>query len=232
MPVIHLEQTVKSQMKLLVIECGKDTAACQNVITTIEKIPKNPELKKKWMQVLKRKGVREPNSSHRVCSAHFAGGTKTYMNNTPTVFAQVTKSRPRKKPMERKIIDVKNDLDIPEVSSHFEPTTPGVNVESNANNNELGKLKKEIISLQAKNEALQEKYDKDTADLKCELFRMERFIGSDTDFRFYTGFPNYNSFKAFFALITFLQLVHILFTMVLKLLLEHLSTRISVASQD
>ena len=27
---------------------------------------------------------------------------------------------------------------------------------------------------------------------------MERFIRSDTEFRFYTGFPNYNSFKAFF----------------------------------
>ena len=129
----------------------------KNPELSFHKIPKNPKLKKKWMQVLKRKGVREPNSSHRVCSAHFAGGTKTYMNNTPTVFAQVAKSRPRKKPMERKIIDVKNDLDIPEVSSHFESTTPDVNVESNANNNELGKLKKEIISLQAKNEALQEK---------------------------------------------------------------------------
>lgn len=56
--------------------------------------------------------------------------------------------------MEKKIIDVKNDLGISEVSSHFESTTPNVNVENNANNNELGKLKKEIISLQAKNEAL------------------------------------------------------------------------------
>ena len=92
-----------------------------------------------------------------VNSPHFAGGTKTYMNNIPTVFARVTKSRPRKKPMERKIIDVKNDLDIPEASCHFESTTPDVNVENNANNNESGKLKKEIISLQAKNEALQKK---------------------------------------------------------------------------
>ena len=30
------------------------------------------------------------------------------------------------------------------------------------------------------------------------LFRIERFIGSDSDFRFYTGFPNYMTFKAFF----------------------------------
>ena len=34
---------------------------------SFHKIPKNPELKKKWMQVLKRKGVRELNSSRRVC---------------------------------------------------------------------------------------------------------------------------------------------------------------------
>ena len=27
---------------------------------------------------------------------------------------------------------------------------------------------------------------------------MERFIGSDSDFRFYTGFPDYSTFKAFF----------------------------------
>ena len=97
--------------------------------------------------------------------------------------------------MERKTINVKVDLDISEVSSHVESITPDSNVQNNDNNNEVSKLKEEI-SLQAKNIALREKYDKDTADLKSGLFRMERFIASDADFRFYTGFPNYNSFKA------------------------------------
>ena len=100
--------------------------------------------------------------------------------------------------METKTIDVRDDLDIPEVSSHVELTTPDSNVQNNDNNNEVSKLKEEILSLQAKNIALQEKYDKDMADLRCGLFRMERFIASDTDFRLYTGFPNYNSFKALF----------------------------------
>ena len=170
----------------------------KNPELSFHKIPKNPELKKKWLRVLKRKGLMELNSSHRVCSAHFAGGIKTYMNNIPTIFAKATKSTPRKKPMERKTINVRDDLDIPEVSSHVESTTPDSNVQNNDNNNEVSKLKEEILSLQAKNTALQKKYDKDTADLKCGLFRMERFIASDADFRFYTGFPNYNSFKALF----------------------------------
>ncbi len=33
---------------------------------------------------------------------------------------------------------------------------------------------------------------------KVQSFRLERFIGSDSDFRFYTGFPNYVIFKAFY----------------------------------
>ncbi len=33
---------------------------------------------------------------------------------------------------------------------------------------------------------------------QLSAFRLERFIGSDGDFRFYTGFPNYSIFKAFY----------------------------------
>ncbi len=33
--------------------------------------------------------------------------------------------------------------------------------------------------------------------VQLSAFRLERFIGTDSDFRFYTGFPNYLIFKAF-----------------------------------
>ena len=120
----------------------------KNPELSFHKIPKNPELKKKWVQVLKRKGVMEFISSNRVCSAHFAGGIKTYMNNIPTIFAKDTKSMPRKKPTERKTITPidKYDLDIPEVSSDTEATTPNVNIENNDNDNEISKLKEEIFT--------------------------------------------------------------------------------------
>ena len=48
------------------------------------------------------------------------------------------------------------------------------------------------------NTALQRKYDEDMDKMRGCLFRIERFIGSDSYFRFYTGFPNYMTFKAFF----------------------------------
>ena len=34
--------------------------------------------------------------------------------------------------------------------------------------------------------------------VQISAFGLERFISSDNDFRFYTGFPNYSSFKAFY----------------------------------
>ena len=118
----------------------------KNPELSFHKIPKNPELKKKWVQVLKRKGVMEFNSSNRVCSAHFAGGIKMYMINIPTIFAKDAKSIPRKKLMERKTItpDDKYDLDIPE--GPFEgSSTPNVNIENNDQDNEISKLKEETL---------------------------------------------------------------------------------------
>ncbi len=45
---------------------------------------------------------------------------------------------------------------------------------------------------------LQKQHEEDTEKVKLSAFRLERFIGSDGDFRFYTGFPNYSIFKAFY----------------------------------
>ena len=67
----------------------------KNPELSFHKIQKNANLKKKWIQLLKRKGVREPGPSHRVCSAHFAEGKKTYSNNIPTVFS-TSSNTPRK----------------------------------------------------------------------------------------------------------------------------------------
>ena len=40
---------------------------------------KIPELKKKWLKVLKRKGTRQPIPSHRVCSEHFVKGKESIL---------------------------------------------------------------------------------------------------------------------------------------------------------
>ena len=55
------------------------------------------------------------------------------------------------------------------------------------------KLKKEIDSLKEKYNDLQKIFE--LAD-KC-TFRLERFIGSDHNFKFFSGFPDYATFSAF-----------------------------------
>ena len=47
-------------------------------------IPKDPELRKKWLHKISRKNF-DPTTGHRVCSEHFEGGKKTYTNNIPTI---------------------------------------------------------------------------------------------------------------------------------------------------
>ena len=167
---------------------------------SFHKIPKNPEMRKKWIRLLKRKGIRDPGPSHRVCSSHFVGGAKTYSNNIPTIFAAVT-SKPRKIPTVR--IVAENDPVIPK-QSNLENTnqdspvivddlTKDVNSE-----NTVQELRDKISSLQEENMALNKKYDECVTKLKSGVFQLERFISSDSDFKFYTGFPNYSCFKAFY----------------------------------
>ena len=184
----------------------------KNPELSFHKIPKNPELKKKWVRRLKRKGVREPGPSHRVCSLHFVEGKKTYINNIPTVFA--TTSKPRKSPTVRITVD---NLNNPQYSSSetsiavrddADTSTSAVISESNSTatvvetvvetEDPINKLKEEIVILETDKLQLQKQHEEDTEKLQLSAFRLERFIGSDSDFRFYTGFPNYSSFKAFY----------------------------------
>ena len=172
----------------------------KNPEMSFHKIPKNPEMRKKWIRLLKRKGIRDPGPSHQVCSSHFVGGAKTYSNNIPTIFAAVT-SKPRKIPTVR--IVAESDPVIPK-QSNLENTnqnspvivddlTKDVNSE-----NTVQELRDKISSLQEENMALNKKYDECVTKLKSGVFQLERFISGDSDFKFYTGFPNYSCFKAFY----------------------------------
>ncbi|XP_069757585.1 THAP domain-containing protein 11 [Narcine bancroftii] len=54
--------------------------------------PKDEGQRRAWLQNVSRAGVAgcfstfHPTTGHRVCSAHFAGGRKTYSVNVPTIF--------------------------------------------------------------------------------------------------------------------------------------------------
>ena len=61
-------------------------------------------LRKKWINLVSRKNVREPSKYHRVCSEHFIGGRETYLNNLPLIVPKATRpsiSKPRTTPKPR-----------------------------------------------------------------------------------------------------------------------------------
>ena len=53
-------------------------------------IQKDPSLRKEWLNKISRKNF-NPTATHRVCSAHFVGGKKTYMNKIPTIVPNTIK---------------------------------------------------------------------------------------------------------------------------------------------
>jgi hypothetical protein len=63
---------------------------------------------------------------------------------------------------------------------------------------ENAELKEQVKQLESKCTSLEKDLETYKTSSQQYLFRMERFIGSDSDFRFYTGFPDYATFKIFF----------------------------------
>ena len=54
------------------------------------KSPESQELRKKWIHLISRKNF-TPTLGHRVCSQHFPGGRKTYMNCLPIIVPKTIK---------------------------------------------------------------------------------------------------------------------------------------------
>ena len=63
------------------------------------------ELRKRWLHMTSRQIFDNLGPGHRVCSLHFIGGRKTYMNNVPTT---VRKSKGRKGQMPRPTCKARN----------------------------------------------------------------------------------------------------------------------------
>ena len=151
-------------------------------------------------EITENKGLMNIRQNARVCSTHFPGGKKTYLGNIPTELAICQNVKVRRQLFRPEILPTVCEEECPENEnvptcnnrdvdvSEVDATTilPIISRES--------EMKEEIDTLKTKCDALQKTID--AAD-KCS-FRLERFIGSDHDFKFYTGFPDYTTFSAFF----------------------------------
>ena len=120
-------------------------------------------LRKKWLHAISRKDFRDPGLGHRVCSKHFVGGRKSYMNNVPTI---VPKTENKKTPKERPTKMARNREDIScssfncvdeESISTLEPL---IYVEANhcreSSPNEIASLEARILELELENKTLKE----------------------------------------------------------------------------
>ena len=172
--------------------CGNNSR--RNHLLSFHQIPKDGILKKKWTKILKAKGLSNPSQNHVVCSAHFSGGKTTYDNNIPSVFDTSKGQKERRLLIRNVETDKETNTSMAEPVNVEESETPSREVTTTKTSSllqELEETKERYIQLEAK-------YDYDMKEMKQCLFRLERFLSSDTDFRFYTGFPDYTTFKALF----------------------------------
>ena len=168
------------------------------------KFPKDKKLKKIWLQQISRKDFK-PTNGHRVCSQHFEGGKKTYLNNVPTVF-------PLSKTHQKVNTEPRRTLIRVNTSARTANTIPSdrsseaVNIEGGKEltdpdaplaaeliqmEEKLEKLQNEMKVLSIKNEGLQN-------EIESLKFGFHRFIGSDDDMNYYTGMSSHH-FLALFA---------------------------------
>jgi hypothetical protein len=189
-------------------------------------IPKDEKLKRKWHKVLKTKGLLEIKHYYRVCSAHFPDGKKKNINNGPTILTNCGSNQPRERVLRKPDSPLPDEPHNTSFEDIFECSnrTPKDNMATENTNissltdelitsnfsqhvnitsehdmlTENAELKEQVKQLESKCTSLEKDLETYKTSSQQYLFRMERFIGSDSDFRFYTGFPDYATFNIFF----------------------------------
>lgn len=185
-------------------KCGGGSSCCvtfcknntkRNTNLSFHKFPKDKTLRNTWIHWVGRHNF-IPKDHHRVCSEHFPGGKKTYLNNVPTITPKkikptATKPRPTLKCRDR-IFKEQNKENVTVCIAVEEPMK-----------SQEEQLKSEISRLENELEELKLKYSSETTALKSDLqqskFPINKFKNSDSDFEFYTGFKSYAKFKVFFS---------------------------------
>ena len=125
---------------------------------------------------------KQPLKSHKVCSLHFPGGKKTNaLPSMPMSSCRQTKNS-------RKGID----SPCPELKkcTSVQPT------EENLQMNELQALYDSVRN--ENNNELQKKYDELSTKYNQCVLQIKHVIASDANFKFYTSFPNYATFRVLF----------------------------------
>ena len=151
---------------------------------SFHQFPKDLDIKETWLNLL---GIdKQPLKSHKVCSLHSPGGKKSF-GALPTVLncsgRQTFNSNVGRNDITPDCNTISNVQDLTKFER--QETT-------------LQESNDEQATLRAENIALKEKCEELTCRYTQSVLRIEHVLASNTTFKFYTGFQNYQTFKAFF----------------------------------
>lgn len=181
------------------------------------KSPESQELRKKWIHLISRKNF-TPTLGHRVCSQHFPGGRKTYMNCLPilvpktikptlTTPRSTTKARnrtsvcPEQNTKRRRLCEMEAQNVLVDCTKETYPEVE--NLDPSAS------LREQVEKLKAENNMLKSENVCQKNDIKVlkeqihkvqieKSFSVDRFKDDDKLFRFYTGLQDYKTFQILF----------------------------------
>ena len=144
-------------------------------------IPASKVLRKRWIEKISRKSF-NPSAGHRVCSLHFVGGKKTYMNNIPTENLGEKSHKSKLAPPRRPLIRHISSNLSPEVEKR---SSSSPEKDSTAARSQIMELRVQQLEEQLQNAKISEN------TLKLEInkwkFGLKRFETSDCDMNYYVG---------------------------------------------
>ena len=162
------------------------------------RIPKDCDDRKVYLVRIRRGKGFVVTQNTRICSAHWEGGAKTDENPYPTVFPlrpsiRLPKKRKAPTPREEPVYPKRKYTKYsPFQNKGIQCVALACDVECQCNieassHKQLDSLKIELASALAKIRVLETK-------LSSTQFCIERFMDSDEDLMYYTGFPTYQTF--------------------------------------
>ena len=155
-------------------------------VLSFHKFSKEPSLKETWSNLL---GIsKQPLKSHKVCSLHFPGGRKV-LGALPTSSLFSNRQTSNSK-IGRNVTDNTQQMGIVQQCAKDEVPT-----NENSEITEISALKSELEQLKRENTFSKSKHDELSSKYQLSVLHV---VASDVNFKFYTSFPNYATFKAFF----------------------------------
>ena len=182
--------------------------------------PKDEKSRRKWISAVKlRTKFYKWKSSHRICSAHFHGGIRYGANNIPAIFPRIDPKTHeivwpvdishllKEETSEEKENVSRSNVTVPAVECcqdmrtgvtsnpafRSEPTSPRLQ-----RPNITDDLENERLKHQNQIERLLERIREQERSREAERFGINRFMSSDSDIKFFSGLPDYQTFIALY----------------------------------